>query len=518
VKNLPSDILSSHKKIQELQKENTFLREQLSLTRAKYFGKSSEKRVAEVSDNQLLLLQEVEDQRKPAAAKEAQTITVPAHQRKKRSSVEGRLPEGVRFPEHLERVEEVIDEPGVGELVVDKVSERLCARRSAFYVLRIVRRVRKTPEGKLVTPPLPTAVIERTTTDVSFLVSTILSKFEWHLPLYRQEQMLKAQGISLSRDTLIRYIISCASLLKPVYVALADALFEGAHLYSDETPVLVGKRKDKLSKKLTQSYFWGFLGKSGVVFYYTPTRAYKEIEPLIKSYSGHLQVDGYEVYEKLSYNYPEIVLVGCWAHARRYFIDAEKGGNASDANKALRFIRALYRVEARIKKKSLSPPKSVAIRQRFSKKILQLFHDWLKTQSTSLQILPKSLFGKAVSYTLTRWEALCRYTENAVLTIDSNPIERSIRPIALGKKNWLFCDSEIGAESAAILYSLIASCKMAGVDPWDYLTDVLERISVQPATKVAELIPENWKALIDTENNLAKITQQEKFSDISNAA
>ena len=416
---------------------------------------------------------------------------------RRKKTVEGKLPEGTRFPEHLPREEEIIDEGGEGTVIIEKVSERLCARPSAFYVKRIVRKVRKY-EGELKTPALPAPVIEGTTADVSFLTWVILAKFVWHLPLYRQEQMLKSQMISMSRDTLIRYVISVADLLRPIYVSLGSNLFEESHLYSDETPILVGKRKDG-DKKFSESRFWGFLGTKGVIFYYTPTRAYKEVEPLIKSFSGYLQVDGYTVYEKLSREYPEIVLVGCWAHSRRMFVDAEKGGNAPEASEALRYIRALYRVERRVKEQGLSPPDTVRLRRRFSKKILSLFRKWLREKAADPRLLPKGLFWKAVTYTLDRWDALNRYTEDAVLTIDSNSIEQQIRPIALGKKNWMFCDSEVGAESAAILYSLIGSCKLAGVDPWRYFIDVLERISVHQASKVEELIPVNWKLLVQKE-------------------
>lgn len=333
-----------------------------------------------------------------------------------------------------------------------------------------------------------------------------MAKYVWHLPLYRQEQMLKAQGIQISRDTLIRYVIALADLLKPIYVELGVTLFSGEHLFADETPVLVGKR-DPDRKRYSESWFWAFLGEAGCAFYHTPSRAFKEVEPLLSSYSGYLQSDGYNVYEKLAKQYPEITLVSCWAHARRKFVDAEKGGNAPEAKEALRYVRALYRIEARVRDKGLTPPEILKLRQRFSKRILMLFQRWLKGRAQDPTLLPKSLFGKAIGYTLKRWEQLGRYTGDPMLAIDSNAVEREIRPIALGKKNWLFCTSEGGTEASAIIYSLIASCRLANVDPADYLLDVLERISHHPNSEVQQLLPVNWKALRKNEQNATPLSQ-----------
>jgi transposase len=488
VQQLPSDLPTAHQQIISLGRENEYLREQIRLMASKYFGRSSEKSAVESSAAQALLFPEVKPETRPGAGTEKISYT-----RNKRKSVEGKLPEGTRFPEHLPRKDEIIDE-GEGEVKFEKVTERLAANGSPFYVKRLIRRIRS-KDGSLKSPPVPPAVIEGTSADISFLVYVLIAKYVWHLPLYRQEQILKAQGIQISRDTLIRYVIAIASLLKPIYVALGVKLFSGKHIFGDETPVLVGKGEHG-NKQYSQSWFWTFLGDAGCAFYYTQSRAFKAVEPLVKSFSGDFQSDGYKVYERLSNKYPEITLVGCWAHARRKFVDAEKGSSAPLAKEALRYIRALYHVEARIEERKLKPPDKLRLRQRFSKKILLLFERWLKEKAQDPNLLPKSLFGAAVRYTRKRWDALCRYAENPALAIDSNAVERQIRPVALGKKNWLFCASEVGAESSAIIYSLIASCKLADVDPAAYLTDVLERISEHPAANVAELIPVNWKATL----------------------
>lgn len=493
---LPSNLPEAHQRIIVLERELEYAKEQLRLTQAKLFGRSSEKRPVEASEAQLRLFTAPANST-PEPAPETEKIE---YTRRKRQNVEGKLPEGTRFPEHLPRRDEIIDE-GQGEVKFEKITERLAADKSPFYVKRIVRRIRSL-EGSLASPPVPPAIIEGTSVDISFLVYMLMSKYVWHLPLYRQEQILKAQGIQISRDTLIRYVLALADLLKPIYVALGVELFSGKHLFGDETPVMVGKH-DRNRKRYGESWFWAFLGEAGCTFYHAPSRAFKEVEPLIKSFSGYFQSDGYNVYEKLARQYPEITLVGCWAHARRKFVDAEKGGNAPEASEARRYIRALYQVETRIRDKELEPPEILRLRQRFSKKILWLFHRWLRQRAQDPTLLPKSLFGKAIGYTLKRWEQLSRYLDEPILAIDSNAVEREIRPIALGKKNWLFCASEAGAEASAIIYSLIASCRLAAIDPADYLTDVLERISVHPNSKVEELIPVNWKRIREEEKKAA---------------
>jgi transposase len=471
-------------------RELTYYQEQLKLLRAKLFGRSSEKRFPEVSPNQLLLFSQVTTENEIGKDSPREEIR---YTRRKR--VEGKLPEGTRFPEHLPREETIIDDGDKhGAVILEKVTERLAARETPFYVKRIVRRVRKNSDGELKTPELPPAVIEGTTTDISFLVYTIIAKYMWHLPLYRQERMLKAQGIVISRDTLIRYVLSVASLLKPIYVALGTELFEGTHLFGDETPVLVGKGRNS-EKQYGRSYFWTFLGEAGVCFYHSTTRSVSAVEPLLKTYNGYLQSDGYRVYETLSERYPDITLVGCWAHVRRKFVEAEEGGDSSHAKEALRYIRVLYRIEERIREKSLSPPEILRLRGRHSRKVIALFRRFLDERAANPTMLPKSLFGAAIRYALNRFYTLERYLEVAELQIDSNAVEREIRPVALGRKNWLFCASEAGADASALFYSIIGSCKLAGVDPAQYLTDVLERISEHPASRVSELIPANWKNL-----------------------
>jgi transposase len=426
-------------------------------------------------------------------------VTVEKHVRapSRKRRLEAEYPDG-KFPEHLPREVRVLDEgEEAGEVITTKITERLCVRPSELYVEEIRRVVRKNEEGEISQPPVPATPLPRRCVDASFLAHIILMKFLWHMPLYRQERMFRAQGVNISRETLIRYVIEVARLLGRLYNTLLASVFEAEVVFGDETPVLVGKGV-KGQRSYSASRFWPFLGGGASVFIFARTRAAKEIEPYLSSYKGFLQVDGYKVYETIARAYPEIVLVFCWAHARRKFIEAQAYYPA-EAKQALRYIGLLYTVEDRAK--GQGSERVSALRARFSKRILALFKLWLDEKLSDPRLLPKSTLGEAVGYVLARWKGLCRYTEDPRLSIDSNPVEREIRPVALGRKNWLFCASETGAEAACVLYSLIASCKLAGVDPNAYLVDVLNRINDHSQLRLSELLPQNWKPIENIPEN-----------------
>lgn len=479
------------------------LKEKNALYLHKLFGASSEKlKFLASNDNRqgILALSSVPEVL-PAPAAQTTQVEVPKHTRViVKRKLEGLLPEGNKFPEHLPREEAPpIDAgPEAGEVMSTKVTETLCVRPSQMFV-RVTRRVVRKSEvtGVITQPAVPETPLPRTCVDSSFLAHIIIMKFLWHLPLYRQEQMLRLQGIQISRDTLIRYVISVAGLLGKLYDELLTHVLISESLFADETPVVVQK-----NGKYTDSRFWPFLGDDSVIFIFAKTRAAKEIEPILKGFKGYLQVDGYTVYESLSNKYPEIILLFCWAHVRRKFADALKHYPA-EANQALRFIQALYHVEALGKD---DQAKRGRLRQKYSKKILSMMKVWLSKKINEPQTLPKSLLGEAIMYALNRWDGLLRYAENPKLSIDSNPVERAIRPVAIGRKNWLFCASETGAEAACVLYSLISTCKLQGINPSEYLTDVLDRINDHSQLKLKELLPHNWKPL---EKNIQKNKIQE---------
>lgn len=500
---LPEDLPGAHQRIVALQRENNFLKEKMRLMQRELFGRSSERRVPEVSSQQLHLF----------ASGAAPVLAEPAKESvsyERRKAGRRRDAEtGMCFPEHLER--EVIElegeKPEEGATVEwEKISEHLCCRPTQFFVKQYRRPVYKTKDGEVISTPAPETVFERVMVDRTFLSWVFVAKFCWHLPLFRIEQMLKAQGIQLSRDTLINYVIRAAELLLPLYKALMEVVLESERLFADETPVTVGKIVFG-AKKYERAYFWPLLADKEILFFYSPTRAAKNLQNFLGDYKGYVQCDGYRAYEKVARANPELVLVGCWAHARRKFIDAEKS-DPERVGKALKFIRLLYRVERSARERNLSPPQLLYQRRRWSAKILKAFKEYLQQLLAEPDVLPKSLLCKACSYALTRWSQLTEYTSNPILAIDSNAIERQIRPVALGRKNWLFCASEVGAEAVAVFYSLIATCKLNEVDPWLYLADVLLRISDPQCSNPRDLLPQQWKKLYeaDAKDSLLKNT------------
>lgn len=499
-----------------LKTDNLLLKEKNALYLHRLFGASSEKlKVLASNDNRqgVLALSNVPEvsPAPPAETSATTQVEVPKHTRViGKRKLEGLLPEGNKFPEHLPREEAPpIDVgPEAGEIMSTKVTETLCVRPSQMFV-RVTKRVVRKSEinGVITQAPVPETPLPRTCVDSSFLAHIIIMKFLWHLPLYRQEQMLRLQGIQISRDTLIRYVISVAGLLGKLYDELLTHVLFSERLFADETPVAVQK-----NGKYTDSRFWPFLGDDSVIFIFAKTRAAKEIEPILEAFKGYLQVDGYTVYESLSSKYAEIVLLFCWAHVRRNFSDAQKH-YPTEANQALRYIQGLYRVEALGRGK---PEKLGRLRQKYSKKILSMMKAWLSKKINEPKTLPKSLLGGAIMYALNRWDGHIRYVENPKLSIDSNPVERAIRPVAIGRKNWLFCASETGAEAACVLYSFISTCKLQGINPSEYLTDVLERINDHSQLKLSELLPHNWKPLQKNKiQETSEIEVNSKNSDLA---
>lgn len=462
------------------------------------FGRSSEKRILETrggpiqeSFNFTYLEEEKEE-----TGIAVETTEIKSHKRVKNRTkrLEGELKDAEdRFPECLPREKVVIDDgQEQGEKILVKVSERLCVKPSQLYVEEVHRVVRKDKEGEIKTPELPATVLPRTCVDASFLAWIVVQKFMWHLPLYRQEQMLKAQGFRISRDTLIRYVIDLSKVLSKLYEAQIEEVFLSEHLYGDETPVIVGKG-NKGEKSYTTSRFWPFMSKEEIVFLYAATRGADEISEYLEGFKGKLQVDGYKVYETISNRYPEIVLVFCWAHVRRKFIEAEKS-YPEEANVALRYIGLLYRVEE-LANNNKTLAQVLNLRKKYSQKIFNGFKEWVQKTLTLPNTLPKSSLGEALSYAYNRFIGLERYIDDPNLSIDSNPIERAIRPVALGRKNWLFCASEVGAEAACTFYTFIANCKLNKIDAYDYFVDLFNRVGDHSQLKLTELLPKYWKPL-----------------------
>ncbi len=356
--------------------------------------------------------------------------------------------------------------------------------------VKIKRACRRCQDGVAIGRlPAEVQVIEGSRPGAGLLAHILVSKYQDHLPLHRQEQMFLRHGIVLSRKRMCDWIGKLVEQgLLPIVEAMKRGLLQSSYVRADETEIQV--QMEGKSGKLHRGYLWGALSLEGdVVFTYAPSRAGVVAEQLFGNFVGFLQTDLYAGYAKV-YTPAGATRVGCWAHARRKFVEAEKTA-PRECGKVLQKIAALYKIENAAR--TLSSAERQARRQRQSK---PLFDSLEKTlQDLQLHSLPKSPLRLAIDYTLSQWEALTRPLEHGYLELDNNAIERQIRPIAVGRHNWLFAGSERGAQWAACLFSLLATCRIHRVNPFVYFADVLRRVHTTPQQKIQDLTPRGWKPL-----------------------
>ena len=333
---------------------------------------------------------------------------------------------------------------------------------------------RHATQTPIVIAPVPVNPIPKSIATPSLLSQIIVHKYQFALPLYRQETLFKQYGIELSRKTLSSWMLRCAELLEPLMSQLKQHLRQQPVIHADETTVKV-IQDDKV-----KSYMWLYCSggdspedadiKNIVLYDYQASRSGHCATAYLDGYGGYLQVDGYAGYEQTP-----ATLVGCMAHARRKFIEAQvaqKNKQSGKAQWAINHIQKLYRIEKALKGKTSA--EKYTVRQEKSRPLLAQFETWLL--KSAQQIAPKTLIGKAVHYCLNQWEKLVRYVDDGNLSIDNNRAERAIKPFVIGRKNWMFSNTPRGARASAILYSVIETAKANGVDPNKYLTHLLTEI------------------------------------------
>jgi hypothetical protein len=302
-----------------------------------------------------------------------------------------------------------------------------------------------------------------------------------------------ASGVHISRGSLTNWVHRTCDLLVPVYEAQLQSVLASKVLAMDETPIKAGRKKNKPpgKGKMSTGYFWPIYGDHDeVAFHFAPTRAHRVVDDLLKGYKGTLVSDGYDAYEKFAARNTDVRHAACWVHTRRGF-DKALSSDKALAEEALGRIGTLYDAERKLG--SLKPEKVPAQRAVHCKPVAEDFFNWLRGVQAKKALLPSSPFAKAVSYALDREEALKVFLEDPAVPLDTNHLERQIRPIAIGRKNWLFCWTEVGAKYTGVAQSLISTCVLHGVDPWTYLVDVLQRLDTHPAGRVSELTPRIWK-------------------------
>jgi transposase len=346
------------------------------------------------------------------------------------------------------------------------------------------------------TAPRPPSPIPRGLAGPGLLAHLIVSKFCDHLPLYRSERMLARFGVNLARSTLCDWLAQSAALLRPLWELLKGRLLKSLVIQTDDTPVRV---QAQVGVAAHEGRLWVQVGDAGhryLVYLYSPNREGQWPQTFLAGYAGFVQGDAYAGYDAL-FATGTAVEVGCWAHARRKFFEAQKT-DPEGALYALGVIRQLYAVEKeaaeQASKQELSRAEFEVLRLRLRREksvpILKSFGEWLEKQASAL--LPKSPLAEAVGYARNQWEALQRYTTAGFLEIDNNAAERALRAVAIGRKNYLFFGSDIGGETAAVLYTFTQTCQALGIEPWRYLRDVLERLPSQRPERLSELLPGEW--------------------------
>ena len=480
-----------------LQQENRALKTQLDWFKRQLFGEKSEKRRVFEPATQADLLAALSEASGERPAPETEQITYTRRRGKQRGE-DCVTDTGLRFDERLPIESIELPAPQLQgpdadqyEIIDYKITRRLAQRPGSYVVLEYRQPVVKhRATQQLKTTAAPTAVFEGSLADVSLLAGVLIDKFAYHLPLYRQHQRLRDAGITLSRSTLTHYVQRSIELLGPIHDAQLAHLLQSRVLAMDETPHKAGK---KGKGKLAQVWYWPLYGEDDeVCFTYSASRGRQHIDALLGDFTGTLLSDGYVAYERFAANRPEVVHAQCWAHTRRAFERAERSEPQAVAE-ALELIGALYGHEVQIRQRKLQGQDKQAYRAQHSLAVVDAFFGWLRQQRQRLDLVVSDPFSKALVYAAQREASLRIFLADPDVPIDTNHLERALRVIPMGRRNWLFNWTEVGARHVGVIQSLLVTCRLQGVDPYAYLIDVLQRVSLHPARAVEELTPRCWK-------------------------
>jgi transposase len=346
---------------------------------------------------------------------------------------------------------------------------------------------------QIIAAPAPKRPLPKCVAAPSLLAQLLIDKFADHIPVFRQIKRFERNGVLLPYNTILDWAGKTIDLLSVLYDALKKEVIQSGYIHVDETGLKVLCDKlTKKSKKIHDGYLWCYNNsiKKLVFFDYQHGRGEKCTEGILKNFRGIIQTDGWQVYEGVVSKREEITQICCLAHARRKFNDAKPYDKERAAYALTRFSQ-IYEIERKCKEQGLSYDEITKVRQDKSVPILDELHQWMLKEYKTL--LPSDHITIAINYTLKLWDRLCYYTKDGMLNPDNNPVERSIRPVAIGRKNYLFAGSRQGAERLAMIYSLIGTCIMNNINPYDWLKDVIEKINDHPINKVSELLPHNWK-------------------------
>lgn len=481
---------------------------QLHYLKRQLFGKKSEK----LDPAQRLLFEDLYDQVKAKLDEEEASKVPPAKRKskKKNATHPGRKPLPKDLPRQTIEIEPDWQEKtcsvchGDKDRMGEEVTEKLEYVPASFYVKRYVRGkyACKPCQSNISIGSLPAMAIDKGIPGEGLLAHIITSKYCDHNPLNRLEGILKRHDVDINVSTMCDWVGKCADLLKPLVERMHKKILQSPKINTDDTSIPIKSKNRKGSTY--KGYLWTYIDdQSNVVFDFTSTRSREGPIKFLGDYDGFVQADAYSGYDAF-FRKGKATEIGCHSHARRKFEYALDDDPVRAARLMVLWGR-LYAIESRAKEDEVDSVQLLKVRQHEAKPILEEIKRVL--DDTKDQVLPKSPISKAINYSLNQWDALVRYSDNPILDIDNNLSERTLRMVVLGRKNYMFAGSEAGAWRASIIYSLVASCKLKGHDPFAYFRDVLKRISTHPADKIDELLPSHWKkpASVDTDIDKAKI-------------
>jgi transposase len=490
-------------RVEELQTENTLLRQKVDLLVRKIFGASSEKLDAAQLD--LFLLQTKNTPGKPEASSALEEADPQPQARAKVKRGRDRWPEDLPVVEQVIDPEEVAAQPEQWRCIGEEVSEQLDYEPARFLKRRLVRRKyvsRQDAWAKPIIAPLPSVLQERGSAAPGLLAQIIVSKFVDHLPLYRQEQIYRTRhGVDLSRHAMVRWLELAADWLGPIYRHIRTGVMAGGYVQVDETPVPYLEPGHGTART---GYFWTASRPGGdVVYQWHTSRGAACLDNVLPvDFRGIVQCDGYPAYGSFARKKENIELAACWAHVRRKFHEAREQDPLM-ATWLLRQINHLYRIERKLRRAKSGPQLRAAMRAHQAKPIYVRLHRILTRLKMKRRYLPRSGMGMAITYALNLWPQLGVYLNDGRVEIDQNLVENAIRPTALGKKNWLFIGQAETGQRSAILYTVVECCRRRGLDPFAYLRDILTRLPTATNWHIDRLTPEAWAR----ERNAGQIAQ-----------
>ncbi len=474
-----------YRELLDFKAEVGLLKHQLAELKRMMFGQKRERFVSPDPAQGILFDIPVEETTERQVEEITYTRTKPKKEKKQ--------PLRVEIPSYVPRREETIEPdniPADAKKIGERITEILEYEPPTIYVRKIIcpKYIVETSDErtKIEVAPLPSLPIPKGNAGASIIAHILVSKFTDHLPYYRQSKIFKRQGLYIPDSTIGGWANTAISnWLTPLWEAMKTKITETDYLMADETPIPV-LTKDKPGST-HRGYHWVYYDpiRKIVIFDYQPSRSRSGPKSFLKNFSGYLQTDGYSAYENLA---PpgKITLMACMAHARRTY-EKSLDNDPKLAQEALTIIQDLYKVEREAREAELSYDEIKSLRQEKSVKILDQFEKFLIENKP--KVLPKSAIGKAFNYTLNLWPRLKRYVDDGRFNIDNNLTENSIRPVALGRKNYLFAGSHEGAKNGAVIYSLLATCKINDIEPFEWLKEALETIPDYPANQLHKLIP-----------------------------